>query len=265
MTTPYYKQHWIEIDAARLSVYESLLRYEPRMEPLLVPLDLQPGLSVLDVGSGPGSTTLELGRRVGSTGRVVGVDINAEFVVRAGAKALEADLPQVSFQQADFPPLPFDSGTFDRVFCKNVLEYVDSAQQTVHDIARVTQPGGVIVLIDSDWEMLALDVSDEALHDRVLTAITTTAMREPRIGRKLRRLCTLAKLQDIRVKIFASPDVKGHAMRMLENNWHQYACDSGKVTQAEADAWREDVRLRLKNEEYCFCLPQFVVSARKAA
>ena len=148
MTTPYYKQHWIEIDAARLSVYESLLRYEPRMSRCSPHSTCRPGLSVLDIGSGPGSTTLELGRRVGLTGQVIGVDINAEFVARAGTKALEAGLPQVSFQQADFPPLPFDSGTFERVLCKNVLEYVDSAQQTVQDIARVTQPGGIIVLID---------------------------------------------------------------------------------------------------------------------
>ncbi len=102
MTTPYYKQHWIEIDAARLSVYESLLRYESRMEPLLAPLELQPGLSVLDVGSGPGSTTLELGRRVGPTGRVVGVDINAEFVARAGVKALEASLAAGKFSASRF-------------------------------------------------------------------------------------------------------------------------------------------------------------------
>ena len=51
---------------------------------------------------------------------------------------------------------------------------------------------------------------------------------------------------------------------MLENNWYQYALDSGKVTRAEADAWRDDIRARLKDDAYCFCLPQFVVSARKA-
>ena len=145
MSTPYYKQHWIEIDADRLAVYDTLLRYEPRMEPLLAPLDLQPGVFVLDVGSGPGSTTMELGRRVGPSGTLVGVDINVEFVERAGAKAPAAGLQQVSFQQADFPPLPFESQTFDRVFCKNVLEYVDSAEATVQDIARVTKPGGLLV------------------------------------------------------------------------------------------------------------------------
>jgi len=264
MSTPYYKQHWIEIDADRLAVYDTLLRYEPRMEPLLAPLDLQPGVFVLDVGSGPGSTTMELGRRVGPSGTLVGVDINAEFVERAGAKAQAAGLHQVSFQQADFPPLPFESQTFDRVFCKNVLEYVDSAEATVQDIARVTKPGGLVVLIDSDWEMLALDVSDEALHDRLMSAIKTTAMRESRIGRKLRGLCKVANLQDIKVKIFASPDLKGRAIQMLENNWYQYALDSGKVTRTEADAWRDDIRAQLKNDVYCFCLPQFVVSGRKA-
>ena len=264
MPTPYYKQHWIEIDADRLAVYDTLLRYEPRMEPLLAPLDLQPGVFVLDVGSGPGSTTMELGRRVGPSGTLVGVDINAEFVERAGAKAQAAGLHQVSFQQADFPPLPFESQTFDRVFCKNVLEYVDSAEATVQDIARATKPGGLMVLVDSDWEMLAMDMSDEALHDRRMSAIKTTAMRGPRVDRKLRGLCIVANLQDIKVKIFVNPDLKGRAIQMLENNWYQYALDSGKVTRAGSGAWRDDIRARLRNDVYCFCLPQFVLSARKA-
>jgi ubiquinone/menaquinone biosynthesis C-methylase UbiE len=263
MTSPYYKQHWIDIDDNRFAAYDILLQYHPRMAPRIERLDLQAGLSVLDVGSGPGYTALELGRRVGANGHVTGVDINETFVSRANARAREQGLAQVHFQQAGFPPLPFADGTFDRVFCKNVLEYVDSAEATVKEIARVAKPGGKVLLIDSDWDMLALDVSDEALHDRVLRAVKATATREPRIGRKLPRLCKSAGLSDIQVQIFAGPDLNGWAIPMLENSLHQYATVSGEVSQAEADAWLNDVKARVQSEEYFFCLPQFVVSARK--
>jgi ubiquinone/menaquinone biosynthesis C-methylase UbiE len=261
--TPYYKQHWIDIDEGRLAAYDLLLQYHPRMEPLLAPLDLRPGLSVVDVGSGPGYIALELGRRVGASGAVVGVDINATFVSKANERAREQGLDQVCFQQAAFPPLPFADCTFDRAFCKNVLEYVDSAEETLMDIARVTKPGGKIVLIDSDWDMLALDVTDEALHERILHAVKTTATREPRIGRKLYRLCKITGLRDISVRIFASPDLDGWALPMLENSLYQYATVSGAVSQGEADAWLDDIKRRARHGKYFFCLPQFVVSATK--
>ncbi len=65
MSHPYYKRHWIEVEPERHAAYEKLLSFHPAMEPLLAPLELRPGLRVLDVGSGPGHTTAELARRVG--------------------------------------------------------------------------------------------------------------------------------------------------------------------------------------------------------
>ncbi len=264
MTAPYYKQHWIDIEQGRFSIYDNLLGYHPRMAPLLAPLEVQPGQSVLDVGSGPGSITQEFGRRVGPGGQAVGIDINETFVSRARAQTQQQELSQVRYEHADFPPLPFADRTFDRVFCKNVLEYVDSAEATVREIARVAKPGGKIVLIDSDWDMLALDASDEALHDRVIEAVTSTVTKEPRIGRKLPRLCKAAGLTDIATKIFASPDLVGHALPMLEKSLYHYATVSGVVGQNQADAWLADIKARLDNGTYFFCLPQFLVSATKS-
>ena len=161
MAEPYYKQHWVEIDPGRHTAYDKILAFHPAMEPLLRPLDLKPGLRVLDVGSGPGHTTFELARRVDPGGKVTGIDINAEFVARSGARAREAKL-DVEFLQSGFPPLPLPDASFDRVWCKNVLEYVDSAADTVAEMARVTAPCGVVVAVDSDWDMLALDIGPAA-------------------------------------------------------------------------------------------------------
>jgi SAM-dependent methyltransferase len=264
MAEPYYKQHWVDIDADRHAAYDKILAYHPAMEPLLRPLDLKPGLRVLDVGSGPGHTTFELARRVASDGKVTGVDINLEFVERSAARAREAKLA-AEFVHSAFPPLPFPDASFDRVWCKNVLEYVDSAADTVAEMARVTARGGVVVAVDSDWDMLALDIgAARERSDRILAASKAIAIREPRIGRQLYRLFRAAGLGEVKVEIHAGADTAGRSMPMLKASFARYAHDSGKVAAAEVEGWFADIDRAVANGSFLFVLPQFVVRGIKS-
>lgn len=262
--SPYYKQHWIDIEQARHTAYDQILAFHPALEPLLRPLELQPGLRVLDVGSGPGYTATELARRVESAGRVTGVDINAEFVARASARARENNL-NIEYVNAEFPPLPFPDGSFDRVLCKNVLEYVDSARDTIVEMARVAAPGGVIVAIDSDWDMLALDLPGPARDrsDRMIAAAKSVAVKEPKIGRMLYGFFREAGLGDIKTEIFSGANVSGRATPMLKVSQAQYARDSGRFSAEEVAEWLRDIDEAIAKGRYLFVLPQFVVRGIK--
>ncbi len=264
MSEPYYKQHWVDIDPDRHSAYDQILAFHPALEPLLRPLDLKPGLRVLDVGSGPGHTTLELARRVAPGGKVTGVDINAEFVARSSARARDAKL-DATFVNSSFPPLPFPDNSFDRVWCKNVLEYVDSAADTVAEMVRVTAPGGVVVAVDSDWDMIALETAPDSRErsNRILAASKAIAIKEPRIGRQLHGLFRRAGLNQIKVEIFAGADTAGRSLPMLKASFARYARDSGKIAQSELDQWLADVDAAVANGSYFFVLPQFVVRGVK--
>lgn len=264
MANPYYKQHWIEIEPERHAAYDQILAFHPALEPLIRPLELKPGLSVLDVGSGPGYTTIELAARVGTPGRVTGVDINREFIAAAGRRSQQKGL-DVQFVQSEFPPLPFPDGSFDRVFCKNVLEYVDSAAATVAEMARVAAKGAVVVAIDSDWEMLALDLP-EAVRDRserIIAAAKSIAVKEPRIGRMLFGRFREAGLSDVRVEVFAGADTTGRAAPMLKVSLARYARDSGRFAASEVEGWLNDIDGAISRGRYCFVLPQFVVRGIK--
>jgi ubiquinone/menaquinone biosynthesis C-methylase UbiE len=268
MSEPYYKSHWIEIAPDRHVVYDDLLKFHPAMERLLEPLELRAGLKVLDVGSGPGHTTMAIAQRVLPGGHVTGVDINAEFIERAGNRAKAAGLQaSIDYRRCDFPPLPFADATFDRVWCKNVLEYVDDAAATVEEMARVTAPGGIAVAVDSDWEMMAVELGEQAraLTDRILTAAKSVALHEPRIGRRLFHHCLAAGLQQVEVRVFASPDRKGLMAGMLRNSIARYAVDSGQVPATSVEHWLSEVEQALRTGRYLFLLPQFVVSGRKPA
>jgi SAM-dependent methyltransferase len=260
MAEPYYKQHWVDIDSERHSAYDQILAYHPAMEPLLRPLDLKPGLQVLDVGSGPGHTTLELARCVAPGGSVTGVDINAEFVTRSSARAREAKLA-ATFVQHGFPPLPFPDRSFDRVWCKNVLEYVDSGADTVAEMARVTAVGGTVVAVDSDWDMIALEIGPAARErsDQILAASKAIAIKEPRIGRQLHGLFRAAGLGEVKVEILAGADTVGRSLPMLKASFARYARDSGKIAPGEVDRWFQDIDHAVASGAFLFVLPQFVV------
>ena len=264
MTEAYYKQHWIDIEPERHSAYDQILAFHPAMEPLIRPLDLKPGQRVLDVGSGPGHTTFELARRVSPGGKVTGVDINQEFVARSTARAREMKIA-VEFVHHGFPPLPFPDGSFDRIFCKNVLEYVDSAADTVAEMARVAAPGAVVAATDSDWDMLALDIGPEGreLSDRVLAAAKSIAIKEPRIGRMLRGIFTHASLSDVKVEIMAGADVAGRSLPMLKASLARYARDSGRVSEEDTAGWVRMVESAIATGKFLFVLPQFVVRGVK--
>ncbi|HKV53140.1 MAG TPA: methyltransferase domain-containing protein [Candidatus Binataceae bacterium] len=266
MANPYYKQHWIEVEPERQQAYDVILAFHPALEPLLRPLGPLEGLRVLDVGSGPGHTTMELARRAGPSGHVTGVDINADFVAAATRRAREKDLA-IEYVQSEFPPLPFPAESFDRVFCKNVLEYVDSAALTVKEMARVAAPGATVLAIDSDWDMLALDLPEPAreLSDRAIAAAKSIAVREPKIGRMLYRLFREAGLSEVKLEIFAGADTTGRTAAMLKASQSRYARDSGRITEAEIQRWLGDIDQAIAKGQYLMVLPQFVVRGVKSA
>ena len=91
---------------------------------------IQPGDTVLDVGCGSGGATLEIARRVGSGGRVLGVDVSTPMldVARARLDVLGNDRGGggVTFENKDVATYPFEAGMFDIVFSRfGVMFFVD--------------------------------------------------------------------------------------------------------------------------------------------
>lgn len=131
-------------------------------------LGLEPGQSVLDIGSGPGLLTRELADQVGPSGRVRGLDLS-EPMLEMGRRRC-ADLPQVEFHQGDAAALPFDAGSFDAIVTTQVFEYVPDIAGALAEAARVLRPGGLLGILDTDYDSLVVHTDDPARHARVLDA-----------------------------------------------------------------------------------------------
>ena len=78
----YYRDHWIEIEAERMERYEAMFQWRDGQEVLIAPAEVGDGHIVADYGCGPGGLALELARRVGAHGIVIGLDINPAFLER---------------------------------------------------------------------------------------------------------------------------------------------------------------------------------------
>ena len=101
-------------------------------------LDIPPGGTALDVGSGPGNVTASLARAAGPEGLALGVDISEPMLARA-VRAQAG--PQVGFLRADAQRLPFRDQTFDAVLSIAMLQLIPKPSAALAEMARVLRPG----------------------------------------------------------------------------------------------------------------------------
>lgn len=113
----------------------------------LIPhLNQRPSVTILDVGCGPGSITLDLARLVShSQGHVTGVDYTPEPLEEARKLASSAGQTNVSFQVADVHALPFADDLFDIVHAHQVLQHIADPVRALREMRRVVKHGGGIV------------------------------------------------------------------------------------------------------------------------
>jgi SAM-dependent methyltransferase len=104
-----------------------------------------PGMSVLDVGAGPGYAALDLAELVAPTGRVIAVERSARFL-QAGRDAAQArGLTNIEFLEIDLMADALPATKVDATWCRWVACFVASPRDLVKKLAAALRPGGVAV------------------------------------------------------------------------------------------------------------------------
>ncbi|MCW2638360.1 MAG: methyltransferase type 11 [Dactylosporangium sp.] len=213
---------------------------------------LRPGMSVLDVGCGPGSITADLAARV-SPGSVTAVEVTDNALALARAEAAARRQSNIDFVVCDVHALDFPDDTFDVVHAHQVLQHVTDPVRALREMRRVCRSGGIVAARDSDYAAFAwypaLPELDEwmDLYQRVARANGG----EPDAGRRMLAWARAAGLDDVTATsttwCFATPEDREWwggmwADRILKSEMARQAIASGAATEEDlrriSEGWR---------------------------
>jgi arsenite methyltransferase len=110
--------------------------------------DLNPGETVLDLGSGGGIDVLLSARRVGPTGTVYGLDMTDEMLALARRNAEKARATNVHFLKGLIEDIPLPAGSVDVVISNCVVNLSTDKPAVLAEVARVLRPGGRVGISD---------------------------------------------------------------------------------------------------------------------
>ncbi len=126
---------------------------------------LSSGMNLLDCGSGMGSITIGLAKRV-NPGEVFGIDISESQAEQATQLARNEGVENVEFGQGDVYSLDFPSESFDAVFAHTLLEHLAKPEIAIEEIYRILKPNGVFGTRHGDM-IVRFSPPDKILDDMV--------------------------------------------------------------------------------------------------
>lgn len=167
---------------------DQALMWQRATEEVLDRIGLRPGMSCLDVGSGPGAVMRLMADRVGPTGRVTGIEIDGAL----GSHAL-ADLRAqggCEFELIEANVLDLDTvpgAPFDLTFCRLFLMHMQEPVAALEKMMFWTKPGGTVVAQEFDFGAIAVEPICPAMAEfnRVFEGVFRGQGRNLRAGRQL--------------------------------------------------------------------------------
>jgi SAM-dependent methyltransferase len=236
---------------------------------------LQPGLSLLDVGCGPGTITADLALLV-APGQVVGLDAAPDVVEQAREHAAgigDDGVSNLRFEVGDIFELGYPEASFDVVHLHQVLQHMTDPVGALVALRRVLAPDGVLAARDSDYAAFTWAPADPLL-DRwreLYFAVTGRNGHDASIGPRLLGLAHEAGFADVAVSsstwTYADPDSRAWwgslwADRMRFSRLAEQAVEYGLSDASELEAIAGAFLRWAESDDGVFVIPHVEILAR---
>ncbi len=225
-------------------------------------LQIGKGMKILNVGCGPNTDAAAFFEAVGTGGVVVGVDCDPKMLQQANAATKQ--YANVWHSVGDAHRLPFGDATFDRIYARRLLQVLPPASAPVvfSELWRVLKPGGVVVVMDTDWTSVSINFSNLELERR-LTGFFRDHMRPNGLaGRQLLELAHLSGFTDWQTKV-VSIAIQEFAESPF-GDWLIVEATKAKVaTPEELSQWRTELEQKSAQGTLLFHCGTVIVSAQK--
>lgn len=164
-------------------------------------IGLAPGAAAIDVGCGVMGALHVLVERVGSNGRVVGLDREPRIVQAGRGLAQQRGLP-VEFVEADATASGLSPASYDLVHARTLLLNVNNPEEILAEMVRIARPGGIVAVQEPDASAWTCDPPHPAfdiLRTEILNAYQRTG-KDFNIGRRIARMLRESGLDDVHVR-----------------------------------------------------------------
>lgn len=231
--------------------------WEPEAEAMLDRIGVTPEAHCIDLGCGAMGILGPLSRRVGPSGRVVGVDLDAKQLAGARAFVKEAGLSNVEILELDAYRTGLPAQAFDLVHVRFVFAPVGRDEELLREMLRLVRPGGIIAIQEPDafsWTCLPPHPSWDRLKEAILAAFARGG-GDFNAGRRLYAMLRTVGLRNVSVRAAVQALPGGHPYLRLPiqfaTSLRARILDAGLISATELDAAMTDCEHIAADPEAC--------------
>jgi ubiquinone/menaquinone biosynthesis C-methylase UbiE len=218
---------------------------------------------VMDFGCGNGYDLSYLSKLVDIDGEVWGVDQDPIMIKNA---ILNNSKSNVRFLKSSSQKLNFPNDYFHAVRASNVFPFLDYPAQTLKELIRVTQKGGVIVSLDMDWQTLSINSNHPAIEEEIKVAASKHMSKNMLTKGKIYDLFQKSELEDAKIEVLTI------CINNIEDFNETFFKNFTKINQKKELIAKHDMNIftkglyeKSKNGDFFVTICQALISAKKPA